>query len=388
MNWLDAVLLVVFAAYAWAGWTHGFVANLFSAGGLLVGFLLGIAIVPLIFEPRSEQISTAMFSIIVVFLAAGLGNLIGSMIGRRLRIERGPGRAVDAAMGAAFATAVVMAASWAVGYAVSATTLPYLSAGARDSTVLATVNGLMPSRAGDALRAFTDTLTGDVFPRYLEPFETEVIPDASPPDPEVLAMPAVQQARGRVVRIVGDAVCRRTIEGSGFVSSRGRVMTNAHVVAGVRDPVVSIGGRRLRAVPVLFDPRLDLAVLRVEGMDADPLRFDTGGRRGDPAAVLGFPENGPFDARAARIRGQLDLRGPDIYGEGTNSRDAFSVRALVRSGNSGGPLISPSGRVLGVIFAASVSDPDTGYAVTAGEAQPVARAGALASDRVSTGGCA
>lgn len=388
MNWLDIVLVVTFIVYAYAGWVHGFVSNVFSGGGLLLGFLLGIALAPQFFAQGEGDPLKAVMSIVFVFVIAGIGNFLGTLIGRSLRIGRGPGRAIDAVFGAAFGTVVVMAASWALGYAVSASTLPYVSSAVRDSTVLARVDTLMPERAGAALRSFTDTLTGDVFPRYLDPFETEIIPRTDPPDQATLALESVRDARGSVVRILGEAECRRTIEGSGFVIGRERVMTNAHVIAGVSRPTVTLGDRRLEARPVWFDTELDLAVVDVPGLDGDPLRFDTGAQQGDPAAVLGFPENGPFDARAARVRGRLDLRGPDIYGQGRVSRDVFSIRSLVRSGNSGGPLISADGDVIGVIFAASVSDAETGYAVTAAETVPVATAALRANRTVSTGSCA
>ncbi|GAA3537783.1 serine protease [Aeromicrobium flavum] len=388
MNWLDVVLLVTFVVYAYAGWVHGFVSNVFSGGGLLLGFLLGIALAPRFFDQGSGEPVQAVLSIAFVFVVAGIGNFTGTLIGRSLRIRRGPGRAVDAVLGAAFGTSIVMASSWALGYAVSASTLPYVSSAVRDSSVLARVDQLMPQRAGEALQAFTDSLTSDVFPRYLDPFETEIIPDIAAPDQKTLALRSVRAARKSVVRVLGEADCNRMIEGSGFVIAPERVMTNAHVIAGVDEPTVTLGDRRYDARPVWFDTTLDLAVVDVPGLAGTPLRFDTGADQGDPAAVLGFPENGPFDARAARVRGQLNLRGPDIYGEGRIARDVFSIRSLVRSGNSGGPLISAQGDVIGVIFAASISDSETGYAVTAAETLPVARAAVRASSTVSTGRCA
>ena len=389
MNWLDAVLLVTFAVYAYAGWVHGFVSNVFSAGGLLLGFLVGIAGAPHVFSREgSTEATSAVLSLVTVFVCAALGNFLGTLSGRAARINRGTARKVDAVLGAAFGAVVVMAASWALGYAVSASSLPYVSTAVRDSTVLARVNVLMPSRAGEALRSFTDTLTVDVFPQYLDPFQVEIIRDTEAPDEQALKRPGVRAAKKSVARVLGTAECRRTIEGSGFVIAPERVMTNAHVIAGVERPSVTIGDRRLRARPVWFDRDLDLAVLDVPGLNGTPLRWDTTAEQDDPAVVLGFPENGPFDARAARIRSRLDLRGPDIYGQGRVTRDVYSIRSLVRSGNSGGPLISERGHVVGVIFAASISDPQTGYAVTASEARAVARK-ALATDRtVSTGSCA
>lgn len=388
MNWLDALLLVLIAAYAWTGWIHGFVSNLFSAGGLLIGFLVGIGVAPQFFGDSSGDPTSAVMSIVFVFACAGVGNFLGTLIGRAAKIRRGKARTVDAFLGAVFGTLVVMAASWALGYAVSASTLPYVSTAVRDSSVLARVDSLMPQRAGDALRSFTDTLTVDVFPNYLDPFDTEIIRDTAPPDKRALKRPGVRAARDSVVRVLGRAECHRMVEGSGFVIGRERVMTNAHVIAGVKDPTITLGDRRLAARPVWFDSKLDLAVVDVPGMNGTPLRWDTTAEQDDPAVVLGFPENGPFDARPARIRGRLDLRGPDIYGQGRVSRDVYSIRSLVRSGNSGGPLISPNGKVIGVIFAASISDAQTGYAVTASEARTVATRSSRVDRTAPTGRCA
>jgi S1-C subfamily serine protease len=190
------------------------------------------------------------------------------------------------------------------------------------------------------------------------------------------------------VKIIGVAECERGVEGSGFVYAPGRIMTNAHVVAGVDEPFIDVNGRRTRANVVLFNPRLDVAVLATGNLGLEPLDFQNTGKAGDDAAILGYPENGPFDARAARIRGELTLRSPDIYDRGQHMRRTYSVRGLVRSGNSGGPLVSRKGNVLGVIFAASVTDRSTGYALTAGQVANAAERGSTATSRVDTGTCA
>ena len=155
------------------------------------------------------------------------------------------------------------------------------------------------------------------------------------------------------------------MEGSGFLYGPGRVMTNAHVVAGVDRPVVLVGEDERPATVVYYNPNIDIAVLAVDGARGPFLRFDRRGRPNQAGAVLGYPQDGPYNVQAARIRGEQRLRSPDIYGNGTVVREVFSLRALVRPGNSGGPLVSSAGKVLGVIFAASVTDGDTGYALTA-----------------------
>jgi S1-C subfamily serine protease len=165
-------------------------------------------------------------------------------------------------------------------------------------------------------------------------------------------------------------------------------MTNAHVVAGVEHPVVEVAGAQYRAVVVYYDPDVDIAVLSVPGLPAPALSFGPAVASRAPAAVLGFPENGPYDAEPARVRDLQTLRSPNIYGTTQVERQTYSLYAVVRPGNSGGPLIDRRGQVLGVVFAASVTDGTTGYAVTAAQVAVAAHQGDSSAKRVNTGACA
>jgi S1-C subfamily serine protease len=193
-----------------------------------------------------------------------------------------------------------------------------------------------------------------------------------------------------VVKVLGEAPsCSRRIEGSGFIYGGERVMTNAHVVAGTEDVEIELNGDRHDARVVMYDSKRDLAVLYVPGLRAPVMRFASGNAEtGADAVVLGFPLDGPYDARPARVRDVGDITGPDIYESGDVTREVYTIRAFVRSGNSGGPLVAPDGRVLGVIFAAAADDPNTGFAVTAGEAAPIAEVGLQRTRRAATGECA
>jgi S1-C subfamily serine protease len=198
----------------------------------------------------------------------------------------------------------------------------------------------------------------------------------------------VQSARPSILKVTGVAEsCRRRIEGSGFVYAPQRVMTNAHVVAGVAAPSVEVGDRQLPARVVLFDPVRDVAVLAVPGLARPALAFAGAASTGASAVVAGYPENGPFRSDAARVRGTQRARGPDIYQRSTVVREIYALRGLVQPGNSGGPLLDPSGRVYGVVFAAAADDPQTGYALTAKEVAEDARAGQAATARADTQGC-
>ncbi len=390
MNSLDIVLLIILFSYAVSGYVQGFVVNLVATIGLLAGGLLAIAVVPRLLSGGQPTLGTSLLALGLVIGAAAIGQAIGTYVGTDLRsslIWR-PLRWVDAVGGAALSMVAVLVAAWALGYSVSGTSIPYLSTAARGSTILDRVDTVMPARAAETLRAFNKTLDANLFPRYIDPFEDERISAVDPPDDATLQQAGVRQAAESVVKVIGVASCARGVEGSGFVYAPGRVMTNAHVVAGVDEPFIDVNGRRTQARVVLFNPRLDVAVLATGNLGLNPLDFANTGKAGDDAAILGYPENGPFDARAARIRGELTLRSPDIYDRGEHVRKTFSVRGLVRSGNSGGPLVSRGGDVLGVIFAASVTDSSTGYALTSAQVANAAQRGASASARVDTGGCA
>jgi S1-C subfamily serine protease len=204
----------------------------------------------------------------------------------------------------------------------------------------------------------------------------------------VVRDPDIVRAEKGVYKIRGENVCGSGVEGSGFLYSPDRLMTNAHVVAGVRQPEVRVGNGEVPATVVYYNPDVDVAVLDVHGLAGPYLHFDLRGHSGEPGAALGYPNDGPFDAQPVRIRSEQRLRSPNIYGAGTVTREVYSIRGLIRPGNSGGPLVSTAGRVLGVVFAASVSDRDTGYALTADQVAKAATAGINADHQVRTGGCA
>ena len=191
-----------------------------------------------------------------------------------------------------------------------------------------------------------------------------------PPGPRrLLTDPDVNRAAGDVVRIRSTNRCHQGIEGSGFVYAPDRVMTNAHVVAGVNTPLVEIHGSSVAAKVVYYNPDLDVAVLSVPTGTVRPLRFSSAAA-GDGVAILGFPQNGPYDVQAGRVRADQRLRSPDIYGHGTVIREVLSLRGLIRPGNSGGPVVDSAGHVVGVVFAASVTSDDTGYALSSAAGRP------------------
>jgi S1-C subfamily serine protease len=219
---------------------------------------------------------------------------------------------------------------------------------------------------------------------------TSVVAVPPPPNLSPAVRRRVEVAAQSVFKIYGQAPrCNRGIEGSGFVYAPHRVVTNAHVVAGTDQVAVQVGrNHSLPATVVLFDPRVDIAVLNVPGLNAVPLPMSrSAAAQGTPAVVLGYPEDGPYTVRPARIRTQATVSGSDIYGHGTVDRRIYSVRSIIRSGNSGGPLMSYQGRVLGVVFATALDSSDTGYALTSGQVSGDIGKGRTATMPVSTGRC-
>jgi S1-C subfamily serine protease len=389
MNFLDWCLVLIVIAYALSGYWQGFITGAFATIGLLLGGLLGIWLAPHLLGDADPSLWVSLAALFVVLVCASFGQAVLQYAGTRVReqITWQPVRALDAVGGAALSVVAVLIVTWMLGVAVSGSRIPGIGPMVRDSTVLTSVNDVMPTEAQGILRQFDRVVGSSFFPRYLEPFAPEHIVEVGPAPGNVVRDPEVQQAELSVFKIRGNNRCGDGIEGSGFLYSPRRLMTNAHVVAGVTEPTVRVGTKDVEAKVVYYNADIDVAVLDVD-IDGPVVHFDDSGEANDSAVILGYPNDGPFDAQPARIRAEQRLRSPDIYGRGSVTREVFSLRGLVRPGNSGGPLVSRAGKVLGVIFAASVSDKQTGYALTAEQVGQAATAGLSANDRVSSGNCA
>ncbi len=389
-NLLDLVLLVLVLAYAVSGYWQGFVTGAFATAGLLLGGLFGVWAAPRLLGDASPSVWVSLGALFIMLLCASLGQGILQFAGARIRdrITWQPIRAVDAVGGAALSVVAVLVVAWALGVAASGAQLPWVSKEIRRSEVLGRVNAVMPDSAVQLLTSFNDVVGSSFFPRYLEPFAAERIVRVGPPPKGIARDPQVVAAGQSVLKVRGVNRCGRGVEGSGFLYAPDRLMTNAHVVAGVTSPKVIVGSDEVGAEVVYYNPDLDVAVLRVKGVGRPTLQFDRSGGPKAAGAVLGYPQDGPYDVQGARIRAEQRLRSPDIYGRGTVIREVFSVRSLIRPGNSGGPLVSGDGKVYGVVFAASVEDRSTGYALTADQVAEAGVRGLRASSPVATGRCA
>ena len=389
---LDVVLLAAAALFAFSGYRQGFVVGVLSFVGFLGGGVLGARLGPAALrEAGLEQADGALVGLAVVLLLATVGQLLATVAGGllRRRLTWRPARQVDALGGSLVSVVSLLLVAWLVGTAVATSPYPVLASQVRRSAVIAAVDTVVPDVARRSFAGFRELIDENGFPDVfggLAPTRSVEVP---PPDPALARSRAVVSARPDVYKITGVATdCARRVEGTGFAYARERVMTNAHVVAGVREPVVEVaGGDVLAARVVLFDPQRDVAVLAVPGLPGSPLEFAGPAEAGDDAVVVGYPQDGPFRADAARVRQTQRARGPDIYGERTVVREIYALRARVRPGNSGGPLLDGRGDVLGVIFAAAADDPQTGYALTAAEVASDAEQGRTATERVPSGRC-
>lgn len=398
MNALDILLLLAAVWFAVVGYRQGFVVGVLSVVGFLGGGLIAVYLLPVIWERATDgtppSAGATVAAVIVVIVCASVGQALTTHLGNKVRrhITWSPARALDATGGSLVNVVAMLLVAWLIGSALAGTSLPTVGKEVRSSTVLHGVSRVVPEEANTWFADFSSGLAQSGFPPVFSPFSNEPINSVPAPDPRLANSPVADRAQGSIVKVVGTAPsCGKVLEGTGFVFAPNRVMTNAHVVGGVKEPTVQIGGegRLYDATVVLYDWARDIAVLDVPSLRAPALKFvEDDAQSGDGAILAGFPENGDFDVRAARIRGRIQANGPDIYHRDMVSRDVYSLFATVRQGNSGGPLLTPDGRVYGVIFAKSLEDADTGYALTADEVREDIERGRTARQQVDSQGCA
>ncbi|CCH79124.1 Peptidase S1 and S6 chymotrypsin/Hap [Nostocoides japonicum T1-X7] len=395
-TWLDVALVLLLLAYGISGWRQGLVVSVMSLAGFLGGGALAMAVLPVILDRLTifddNQLWRSIFVVLVVFVGASIGQSIMVAIGYRIRsvVRLRSAQVVDSFLGVVVVVAATAVLMWFVAGAVRGGAPPTVSRAIGQSWVLRTIDEAVPPRTDELFSSLREALDREGFPRVFAGIRAEPIRPVNPPDPSVVDAGAVARAAQSVIKITGVSDgCQQGQEGSGWVVARDRVVTNAHVVAGVDHLTVRPQGtgRTYSGQVVVFDPERDLAVIDVPGLPAAPLELGSPLSRGDSAVVAGFPLNGPYDLEAARVRQVLRADGADIYGNPGIIRQIYSLYAVVRSGNSGGPLLDPQGRVAGIVFARSLDDASTGYALTLQEAAPVLRKAASASTPVSTGSC-
>lgn len=390
-QWLDLALYALAAAAAISGWINGAAASGFALLGVGIGATSGLLVAPHLVREIDAPLGRLMAGLAVIAVMVIIGQVAGVTIGRAARryISGAGAKLLDSTIGAVFQSAAMLLVAWLVAIPIAAQEGPGPGKAVRGSSVLAKIDDVAPEQMQKIPAAFTSVLGTTGFPDILGPFGTTPLQEVPPPDPVLAGSEVVAAVRPSVLKILGRAEsCSRALEGSGFVAAPGLVMTNAHVVAGTGSVSIVAGDEELDADVVVYDPAVDIAVLRVPGLQAPVLPFaDRRARTGDDAIVVGYPGNGPYRPDAARIRERVTLRGPDIYREATVEREVYILRGAVREGNSGGPLITPDGQVVGVVFGAAMDAADTGYALTVEQVLPQLEAAVDSLAPVSTGSC-
>jgi S1-C subfamily serine protease len=392
---LDLILIVLVVAFAVAGYRQGFIIGVLSFVGFIGGGAIGAVVGPKIARAVTSNSGwEAVTAIIVVFLAAMIGQLLASGVGvaMRSRVTWKPATLVDSVGGAVVSALAVLLIAWLIGSAVAYAPFPVISRQVNNSAVLRAVDHLMPSQASLVFSDFRSLLESGPYAQVFGALGAEGALAVGPPNPAVVHQPGLADDKQSIVKVRGVAPsCSEQIEGSGFVYAPGHILTNAHVVAGVSEnqTVTTSSGQTVNAYVVLYDPHTDIAVLYVPALSGLPtLHWAAQAKFGASAIVAGYPENQDFTAVPARIGGSTQATSPDIYQTAQVTRQIYSVRADVRQGNSGGPLLNPvNGHVYGVVFAAATSVADTGYALTAQQVAHDADLGASLTRPVSTQSC-
>ncbi len=380
MSRLDWIIVVFAVLLAFFGFRRGFIVAALSFGGFAIGSFIGTRLGPLLLSQGNASTYAPAFGLIGALLAGAI--LATGFEGVGLRLRRTlvlPGLGVvDGVLGALLSAGLGLAIAWILAAVVlQARPTARLRADIQRSEILRELNQLLPP-TGPILNVLASL---DPLPSISGP-----LPNVGPPPAAIAHDPAVRGASRSVVRVLGTA-CGLAIEGSGWVAAPGVVVTNAHVVAGEHDTTVEPFGHEpsLRAYAIAFDPTDDIAVLRVPGLDLPTLSLASNPPSGRAGAVLGYPENGPFDARPARIGDTQHIVTDDAYGRGPVSRLLTPLRGLVRPGNSGGPLVDRTGTVLTTVFASTTGGGKPGgYGVAnATVADVLSHAGSM----VGTGEC-
>jgi S1-C subfamily serine protease len=389
---VDVVLIVLALAFALSGFRQGLLVSATSIVGFLGGAVLGAQLSGPVAERIEGSSVTRVFAALVVVLAGALlGQVLAGAIGRAVRrkVTWEPAKMLDSVAGAVVSAAAVLLVAWMVASPLATSPFPQVAGQVRQSALVQAVDNSVPSGVRSVYDNLREAIDRRGLPDVLDPLTPTQVRDVPAPDPALEGSPVVASVRGSVVKITGIAPsCSRQIDGSGFVYSAERVMTNAHVLAGVAEPTVEAEGEEYDATPVFVDEATDVAVLYVPGLPQVPRRFTpTPADAGDDAIIMGYPGGGDFFVGAARIRDQGDISGPDFRNSGTVVRDVYALFGSVRAGNSGGPLLAPDGSVLGVVFASAIDDPNTGYALTGPQVNPAATAGSTAVAAVGTGPC-
>jgi S1-C subfamily serine protease len=385
---LDVFLILLLIAYLIYGYRTGLIRSLGGIVGVVVGAFLAVILVPVVTswvqDPNLRTVTT--IAVVVALVVGGYsgGAVLGRLIQSRLT---GLGlRRVDRALGAVVVTIVAALVMSMLAASISALGVPVLSQAIASSQVIRIINTITPDPVESFLAQVRSATVDQSLPRIAQAFggsPSTTIPNVN------TSTPALNNAALSVVRITGNAyACGQSQSGSGFVVAPDRVITNAHVVAGVAHPVVDVrNGPALQGTVVYFDPTGDLAVLSVPGLSLRPLPLGPTVSAGTDAVSDGYPYGGPFVSLQVGVDQVGTVNVENIYGTSSTPREIYSLAANVQEGDSGGPLLTTSGVVAGVIFAKGATTANVGYAITMKSVAPVAKEAPTLTAGVSSGNC-
>ena len=385
MNWVDVLILGLLGLAVYMGLRAGILELFLSVSGLILGLFIGSRLAELIVVHFSSQFIRFMT---IVVLELGLASSLwigGLVLSRRLkpRASRLLVSKFNEVAGGVIDLFLILGICWLVASGLSNIGSYGIGRGVRDSLIISKLDNVLPNPP-DTFAALEKIVSPNDFPSVflgLEPAHTTISPYNTVNNAAVLA------AEQSVVKVQGFN-CGSAIYGSGFVAAKGLVVTNAHVVAGMMRPQVVDSHGTHHSVPVLFDPQLDIAVLRVDNLDDAPLAlYNKILPRASGAATLGFPQGGELNAEDAVILDHTTAVGRDIYGKGQISRQIYEVQADVQEGDSGGPLLATNGQVAGIVFARSISQNDVGYALMSGRIGSIIDTAGQQRAAVDTGYC-
>lgn len=401
IGWLDIALSLVLVSAAISGWRRGLVSSVFSLVGLLVGAYAGTRVA--VWLVPTIGISATMrpaVSIACVLVGSAVGSTVIGFLGRRLRkrLLWPPLKPIDHIGGVVTDVAWLCLIFWIIGSALAV--IPgSVSREVRSSRVLQAIDTGISTVSNGAAGVITRNVTDEIVGRLVDLLDNARAPraffalggffpaDLPPVDAALVKDRDIRVASASVVRVFGNPLgCDTGVTGSGFVFARDRVMTNAHVVAGMRQVAVKAPNGSTRTGRVTyFDSKTDVAIIHVRGISAAPLRFAANPHRGDSTVALGYPGGGRLTFIPARVNDVMDARGTDIYGFTSVRRQIVVLQAKIRRGDSGGPLVDPAGRVRGLIFATSIQDPNIGYAISVDQLGAALKS--RNTDSVNTGRC-
>lgn len=370
---VDLLLILAVLISAWSGWRHGGISTFLAAIGVVAGLVCTAGLVPLAMGLTESVPLRFLAAVGVVTLLLILGNLVGSILGARLRDQlRTKGALLlDSAIGAAIQVVVTLAVILLISIPLATGLKGEAATGIQGSRILGALNKVVPDSVHQLPAEISAMLNESGLPPLLTPYDDAQLTEVAAPNIEVADTELVEEMRPSVIHVIGTASqCSRQLLGSGFVIAEDYVVTNAHVVAGTEAVELDTTAGMRDADVVYYNPQLDIALLHASDLSLPALAWaDEEAETAEDAIVMGFPESGPFEAAPARVSGKLTISGPNIYSSGRVEREAYTVRGTIREGNSGGPMTNTDGEVLGVVFGASVDSSDIGYVLTAQEVE-------------------